>query len=429
MRKISITSQIVILFFSIILVSITIFTLVSTTITRFAAEEETYSRLITYSTILNNYDPSNQPSLKTDDMQVEFIVINPENLVKSKNFDNYINQEDLSRIINNFNSQPNIIYKDNLDNFNDDKIYFTVNYSGNGNYIIMVTDSLFVDIRTKVVSSRLMITFAIISSVSILTIGLWGNRLVSRIKNLQHHIDSMPKDGYKQEYNDDGYDEVSELSKSIELMRKEIYHSESSKKEMLQNISHDFKTPIAVIKSYAEAQIDGMADSDSSQIIINNAEILKHKVNMLLEYNSLEYLTKNKDFELVNMADVIKNIVQGYKFQTDLNIELDLDEDVEFIGYKENYHTVVDNIIDNAKRYAKSTIKIILKKGRLRIYNDGEHISEKFIENAFKPYEKDSKGEFGLGLSIVKRTLDFFDMQIKVVNEEVGVSFIITTRK
>ena len=44
---------------------------------------------------------------------------------------------------------------------------------------------------------------------------------------------------------------------------------------MLQNISHDFKTPIAVIKSYAEAQIDGMADSDSSQIIINNAEILK----------------------------------------------------------------------------------------------------------------------------------------------------------
>ena len=90
---------------------------------------------------------------------------------------------------------------------------------------------------------------------------------------------------------------------------------------------------------------------------------------------------------------------------------------------------VIEKIIDNAKRYAKSTIKIILKKDRLRIYNDGEHISSTFIENAFKPYEKDSKGEFGLGLSIVKRTLDFFDMQIKVINEEVGVSFIITKGK
>ena len=129
------------------------------------------------------------------------------------------------------------------------------------------------------------------------------------------------------------------------------------------------------------------------------------------------------------MSEVIKEVVQGYKFQTEFKIDLDIDEDVTFLGYRENYYTVVDNIIDNAKRYAKSQIKIVLKKDRLRIYNDGEHISEAFVENAFKPYEKDSKGQFGLGLSIVKKTLDFFDMQIKVVNEEVGVSFIITTRK
>ena len=112
-----------------------------------------------------------------------------------------------------------------------------------------------------------------------------------------------------------------------------------------------------------------------------------------------------------------------------MKITLDLDEEVTFLGYKENYYTVVDNIVDNAKRYAKEEIKIVLKKDRLRIYNDGEHISKDFIENAFKPYEKDSKGQFGLGLSIVRKTLDFFNMQIKAVNEEVGVSFIITTRK
>ena len=66
-----------------------------------------------------------------------------------------------------------------------------------------------------------------------------------------------------------------ELSRTIETMRVEIQESEKQKQEMLQNMSHDFKTPIAVIKSYAEAQQDGMADEESSRIIISQAENFK----------------------------------------------------------------------------------------------------------------------------------------------------------
>ena len=198
---------------------------------------------------------------------------------------------------------------------------------------------------------------------------------------------------------------------------------------MLQNISHDFKTPIAVIKSYAEAQQDGMADEDSNKIIIAQTEILKNKVNRLLQYNSLEYLQKDREFEAVNMKEIVEEVIQGYKFQTNIDIELDLQEDVFFKGYRENYYTIVDNIVDNAKRYAKTKIKIVLKKDRLRIYNDGDPIDEQFIRNSFRPYEKGSKGEFGLGMSIVKKTVDFFGMQLLVKNEAIGVSFIITTPK
>ncbi len=209
----------------------------------------------------------------------------------------------------------------------------------------------------------------------------------------------------------------------------EIKESERTKQEMLQNISHDFKTPIAVIKSYAEAQQDGMADEDSNKIIIAQTEILKNKVNRLLQYNSLEYLQKDREFEAVNMKEIVEEVIQGYKFQTNIDIELDLQEDVFFKGYRENYYTIVDNIVDNAKRYAKTKIKIVLKKDRLRIYNDGDPIDEQFIRNSFRPYEKGSKGEFGLGMSIVKKTVDFFGMQLLVKNEAIGVSFIITTPK
>ena len=209
-------------------------------------------------------------------------------------------------------------------------------------------------------------------------------------------------------------------------MRIEIGQNEKTKQEMLQNLSHDFKTPIAVIKSYAEAQIDGMVDEESSKIIANQADLLKNKVNRLLQYNSWEYLSKDKEFEAVNMKELINEVVQNYRYQTNLDFELDLDDEVYFQGYRENLYTVVDNSVDNAKRYAKTKIKIVLKKNRLRIYNDGDHIDEQFLNSIFKPYEKGSKGEFGLGMSIVKKTIDFFGLDLKVVNEEVGVSFIIS---
>ncbi len=260
-------------------------------------------------------------------------------------------------------------------------------------------------------------------------IAIWGSQFARRLHRIQNHILSLPRNAYQTSYADDGLDEVGELSRAVEVMREEIKESERTKQEMLQNISHDFKTPIAVIKSYAEAQQDGMADEDSNKIIIAQTEILKNKVNRLLQYNSLEYLQKDREFEDVNMKEIVEEVIQGYKFQTNIDIELDLQEDVFFKGYRENYYTIVDNIVDNAKRYAKTKIKIVLKKDRLRIYNDGDPIDEQFIRNSFRPYEKGSKGEFGLGMSIVKKTVDFFGMQLLVKNEAIGVSFIITTPK
>ena len=213
-------------------------------------------------------------------------------------------------------------------------------------------------------------------------------------------------------------------------MRSEIYENEKTKQEMLHNLSHDFKTPIAVIKTYAEAIQDGVEDTQiSANKIIEQAELLKKKVNRLIQYNRLEYFSDDKDFEDIEMNEIINDIVINYKHQLEnINFVLDLEENVCFKGFKENWYTVVDNIIDNAKRYAKSEIRIVLRENRLRIYNDGDHIDDKFIDSAFKPYEKGSKGQFGLGMSIVQKTVDYFGMNLHVVNEEVGVSFIIDNK-
>ncbi len=298
-----------------------------------------------------------------------------------------------------------------------------------GNFIIVLVDNTYNDyfIRRIFLSIILVVVIVLLLLAVIMTI--WVYRLTKRLRKLQDHISNMNKEKYEVEYLDDGDDEIRELSESIEIMREEIKNSETTKREMLQNVSHDFKTPISVIKNYAEAIIDNVIDPKEAIVISKQTDILKDKVSQLLEYNKLEYLTKDRPFEDVEIDVLCKDIVQLHKVKTTIKFDLKLEPCV-FQGYKENYITVIENIIDNALRYAKSVIYIETKENKLTIYNDGEPIEEKFLNSNFKPYEKGSKGEFGLGMSIVKKTLDFFDLTLKIFNEpQGGVSFVISKEK
>ena len=74
-------------------------------------------------------------------------------------------------------------------------------------------------------------------------------------------------------------------------------------------------------------------------------------------------------------------------------------------------------------------VKITAKQNKLILYNDGEQIDNDFLEVIFTPFRKGIKGEFGLGLSIVKKTLNIMGYDITIKNEKKGVSFIITCKK
>lgn len=431
MKKINISSQLLFLFFTIILIASCAFSIITLTRVQYIAEEEVYSRLSTYVYLINNKGNEALP-----DMNVGYYIKTNQfpSPYESPTLKRYISLEDLEALIqtigdkNNKSSSPKESYLANgyLKKGNS-RIYYVVSTTNNlAEYTIIFTDSRYTTNMVKNVSVQVILIFFLLILLSTYVIYLWSNRFVKRIRKIQNHIINLPKDKYEVSYVDEALDEIGELSRAIEQMRLEIGQNEKTKQDMLQNLSHDFKTPIAVIKSYAEAQQDGMVDEESSQIIISQAELLKKKVNRLLQYNSLEYLDKNREFEDVDMKELILEVVQNYRFQTSIHFELDLNDEIFFKGYRENLYTVVDNIIDNGKRYAKTKIKIVLRKDRLRIYNDGEPIDEQFLNSIFKPYEKGSKGEFGLGMSIVKKTIDFFGLDLKVVNEAEGVSFIIS---
>ena len=182
-------------------------------------------------------------------------------------------------------------------------------------------------------------------------------------------------------------------------MKEEIDKQSKIKEEMIHNISHDLKTPIALIKSYSQSVKDDIypyGDKNSSMdIIIENAERLDGKVKSLLYLNRLDFISgENSDSE-VDMHELIEHIViQLQGMHPEIEIETDL-AFVSFKGDEECWRICVENIVDNAYRYVDKKIKIILKNDYLEIYNDGEPIDNDNIEALFQPYEKGQKVNLG----------------------------------
>ena len=89
------------------------------------------------------------------------------------------------------------------------------------------------------------------------------------------------------------------------------------------------------------------------------------------------------------------------------------------------WEAIIDNLLNNFMRYAKENIKITLKNGKITLYNDGNNIDPNILNDIFSPYKKGINGQFGYGLSIVKKTILLFGYEIIVHNEKKGISFII----
>ena len=89
------------------------------------------------------------------------------------------------------------------------------------------------------------------------------------------------------------------------------------------------------------------------------------------------------------------------------------------------WEAVIYNLLGNFVRYADKKIKITIKKNTITLYNDGPNIDPNILSDIFTPYKKGINGQFGLGLSIVKKTMFYCGYEITVKNEKKGVSFMI----
>lgn len=224
-------------------------------------------------------------------------------------------------------------------------------------------------------------------------------------------------------------DEIGEVADALRDMEYELSKQSREKQEMIQNISHDLKTPIATIKSYGESIKDGIYPygtlEKSIDVIIEHADRLEKKVSSLIALNKMGYLLDDcPPGDTLNMNDVVDKVLLSLKvIRPEITFVRDIDETVLFHGDEDPWRIVVENLVDNALRYAETTITISLRQGELKVSNNGKQIEEDRLASLFKPYEKGTDGKFGLGLSIVYKVVTTYGYHVEAENLQNGVCF------
>ena len=291
----------------------------------------------------------------------------------------------------------------------------------------LTNNNYLMEIRSDVMKTLLPIIIGTLL-IAVGIIMLWANQLVKKIYHLKEKVDNLDNDEYvdKKQYTFD--DELTSLSNSIDDMKATLKKQDEYKNQMYQNISHDFKTPLTVIKSHIEAIEDGIMDPQTGGAIIKEQlNKLEIKVHSLLYLNKLVYLKDlEKTDKKINVKPIIESSIEKFKIQRpDVEFVVTASGRMIFNGTHDMWEAIIDNLLNNFIRYAAKEIKITFKNNKITFYNDGPHIDTDILNNIFTPYKKGIKGQFGLGLSIVKKTLNLLGYEISVVNEKKGVSFII----
>ena len=363
---------------------------------------------------------------KSINTEVAYIYISSNNTIKiSENLEKIIDIKDINNLLEKLDfTKENGKFK-----YKRHEYYYVV--SATDNIIrISITNDSYID---KMKKSILMIIFKVVGFSFVLVslyVIIWSNRLVNRIKKIKNKVDNINNENYTHEVDERYQDELYTLDRAVRDMHVYLTEQEEYKNQMYQNISHDFKTPITVMKSYIEAEEDGIEEKEVvRKVLKEQLTKLEIKVHSLLYLNKLNYLKEKKEMlqKSFDVSIVIKKATEKFKAsRPDVEFVLDIDKkSTIYRGSEDMWEAIIDNILNNFMRYAKKKVKITVKSKKIILYNDGENIDENVLNNIFTPYEKGLKGVFGLGLSIVKKTLHLLNYDITIENVKNGVKFII----
>lgn len=293
-------------------------------------------------------------------------------------------------------------------------------------YILYIFTPLYpVESTVSILRAQLVyITFISIVVAFAMAIYL-SNRITRPIKNITNSAAEMGKGNYGITFHGGHYTEIGELADTLTAASRELEKTDMYQKDLIANVSHDLRTPLTMIKSYAEMVRDLSGDNPEKRkthlnVIIEETDRLNTLVSDMLNMSRMQsrsIVLEKTDFDirrtvesLLTSYDILAD-QEGYKFIFKCSTPLIIN------GDEAKIKQVISNLINNAVKYCGSDKEIIVslkrsgRKMRCEVTDHGAGIAPDEITHVWERYYKSSTHHVrptdgsGLGLSIVKEIL------------------------
>ena len=334
----------------------------------------------------------------------------------------------------------------------------------NGLYVLMRTPLQSITESVAIANRFLLLTGIISILLSALISALFSKQIAQPIKELNKIAKAMAGLDFSQKYEVKIEDEIGSLGVSIntlsgkleqtveELKQKNVqlendiqYISkvDEKRKEFLSSVSHELKTPIALIQGYAEALEEKVIRKEEDKeyyyhVIMDEAERMNLLVRKLTTLNNLESGHDDLILDCFDLVSLVGSVLKRSQLlAADAHLDFELDSPAEAWVYADEFliEEVVFNYLTNAIHYTDEQKKIQVKvaaeedKARVSVFNTGPRLSQEDLERVWESFYKADKsrsreyGGSGLGLAVVKATMERHQSAFGVENREDGVNF------
>ena len=340
----------------------------------------------------------------------------------------------------------------------------------NGYELYISIPAVPIDESVEISNQTLILIGIIILLISAFIVSYISKKFTAPIVQLNNITNKMARLDFSQKYRTlDTNDEINELGNNINLMSDKLESTikqlrennselekdieEKSKiddmrKQFISDVSHELKTPIALIQGYAEGLIENVNTDDESrkfyaEVILDESNKMDALVKQLLELMKLEYGKREFRNEKFNIVELINEVIRKCKVMLDdrkIDIKFEHEPEVQVFADSFYIEQVVTNYFTNAIKHAKEVngirqieVKITnneeTEKVRVSVFNTGDNISENAISKIWgRFYKEDTSrnredGGTGIGLALVKAIMTNYKNDYGVVNKENGVEF------
>lgn len=318
------------------------------------------------------------------------------------------------------------------------------------------------------ISTEFLTYFSIIGIVLSVLLILWmSNKITKPIKELTDLSKKMADLDFDVKYTGKVDNEIGQLgvhfntmSEALEKTISELKTANNEllkdnerktqidemRKEFLANVSHELKTPIALIQGYAEGLKECINDDEESrdfycEVIIDEAGKMNQMVKKLLTLNQLEFGNDTVNMERFDIVTLIRGVIQSATIlaqQKEVKMIFREKGPIYVWGDEFKVEEVVTNYVSNALNHVDFErvieVKVVKEDGKARIsvFNTGKQIPQEDLDKIWIKFYKVDKartreyGGSGIGLSIVKAIMDSFHQKCGVINYDNGVEFWFT---